>query len=89
MILGHLIEDLRWSDKAGLDPVLMVTDWMYGGIKWSHTIKKDGGSYWGQVSYAYDKKTNLWIVSGENTDNQTKSDMIFGQISISFYNYIL
>lgn len=41
------------------------SEWHPGGKEWSETLLDEGGAYNGHVSYAYDKRAELWIVASD------------------------
>jgi predicted nucleotide-binding protein len=52
------------------------SEWHPGGENWSETIFDSDGRYNGQVSYAFDKQCELWIVSAdsETLENAARFD---------------
>jgi len=58
----ELLIPIRVGNAAALR-----SEWHPGGTEWAQTIKNHEGEYNGQISYAYDLETTMWIVahSGE------------------------
>jgi hypothetical protein len=77
MVTGHLVPSLvkiREQIVSGkfreqLVPGLRRAEWTAGGRDWDAPIFVDNDRYYGQVSYAFDKNKELWIVSGVEDDD--------------------
>lgn len=97
MVLDYLKTQLQVEFCEFLTPIRIDTHqglssiWHEGGEKWVKSIRDNQGKYNGQISYAWDKEKNVWIVDvdGKTLDESTEyKDLLSSTIPADIPKYV-